>query len=535
MGMTFYLGTANPSWFDFLDAPLFLSRRVGSKPGKAGWLLTQKNLPRARYPWALDSGGFKELEAHGAWLLPPKVYVKEVRRAAEEIGNLRWAAVQDWMCEPSILHGGPTAPGITAPGTGLSIREHQIRTIESYCTLRELGGEGMAHLWAPVLQGWCVEDYWEHVNMYLGLGKVDLSRVPAVGVGSICRRQGMDMAKTLFRVLTESFPFLEGKLHAFGVKNQGLRGYARIGLADDPSLYTGIYRKHLSKGIPLSPIQEAVLASARRVLPTTWEEVEDPTICEILGSSDSFAWAYRARWHAEDVRACRDAWLGTGWGEKPLRGGGIGLYVGGTVKESPGGWRYYAGGRKVAEVDERLAGVAHACSPTQMTSFCAEDRVPPTQGHRGCGHQACTNCACWAVQWREELLLQLPDGCGTAWPPVHLDAPDPTCAEAWRRKWGEAVDDPSSWLHERFVSHEQAWRSFGIPEQGLNWFPRYLVPFGMPSEDPTAIFCPAIGTGPWRYGQVRETAPAIVDEPWEPSPWKPETKAKIARGKGKAG
>jgi len=68
------------------DVPLFLSRR---------WLAGRKSLPRARGPWALDSGGFTELSTYGRWTLTPVDYAAEVRRYAGEIGNLAWAAAMD--------------------------------------------------------------------------------------------------------------------------------------------------------------------------------------------------------------------------------------------------------------------------------------------------------------------------------------------------------------------------------------------------------------------------------------------------------
>ena len=45
-----------------------------------------------------------------------------------QIGRMDFAAVQDWMCEPEIV-----------VKTGLSIAEHQRRTVANLCALRELG------------------------------------------------------------------------------------------------------------------------------------------------------------------------------------------------------------------------------------------------------------------------------------------------------------------------------------------------------------------------------------------------------------
>lgn len=77
-----------------------------------------------------------------------------------------WAAIQDWMCEPWILEK-----------TGLTLDEHQRRTIESLRVLRELAPEIP---WAPVVQGWAVADYLWHVEMYRDAG-FDLTLEPIVG------------------------------------------------------------------------------------------------------------------------------------------------------------------------------------------------------------------------------------------------------------------------------------------------------------------------------------------------------------------
>lgn len=161
---TFFLGTHQPGWLRKTDVPLFLSRRR---------LAERKALPRARGPWGLDSGGFQELNLHGQWTVTPRQYVAEVRRYVAEIGNLRWAATQDWMCEPFVL-----------AKTGFTVEEHQRRTIDNVKQLLDLAPELP---WAPVIQGWTWGDYMRHADAYQKAG-IDLARFPAVGVGSVCRR-----------------------------------------------------------------------------------------------------------------------------------------------------------------------------------------------------------------------------------------------------------------------------------------------------------------------------------------------------------
>lgn len=205
--MIFYLGTHMPHWLAELDVPLFVSRRQ---------LCDYRTPPRARGPWALDSGAFTELATHGRWTVTPRAYAEEVRRWRVEIGNLRWAAVMDWMCEAEVLRK-----------TGLSLQEHQRRTLASYLELRALAPEVP---WVPVLQGWGERDYHLHHDQYQRAG-VDLASLPLVGIGSVCRRQGTKPIHALIRRLHAAGI----RLHGFGVKISGLR---RIGgcLASSDSL-----------------------------------------------------------------------------------------------------------------------------------------------------------------------------------------------------------------------------------------------------------------------------------------------------------
>jgi hypothetical protein len=189
-----YLGTHQPNWLARYDVPLFISRRR---------LSARKSFPRALAPWALDSGAFTELSCHGQWLVKPREYVADVRRFFQEVGNLEWAAIQDWMCEAAILRK-----------TGLSVAKHQQRTVENYDRLLDLAPDVP---WIPVLQGWEPGDYMRCVDLYLQRGHA-LGQLPLVGVGSVCRRQHTAVAELIIRGLSG----LGIRLHAFGFKTQGL-------------------------------------------------------------------------------------------------------------------------------------------------------------------------------------------------------------------------------------------------------------------------------------------------------------------------
>lgn len=159
------MGTHRPHWLRLTDVPLFVSRRA---------LAPYRTLPRALGPWCLDSGGFTELSTYGEWRTSAAQYAAEARRFSDKVGSLRWAAIQDWMCEPIMIHGG-TMNCRRVPGTHLSIKEHQRRTVRSLLDLRSLAPDMP---WTPVLQGWNPDgDYEAHWEMYHAAG-VDLEAEP---------------------------------------------------------------------------------------------------------------------------------------------------------------------------------------------------------------------------------------------------------------------------------------------------------------------------------------------------------------------
>ena len=197
VGCTFYLGVHEPVWLARVRFPLFVSHCR---------LRRYARLPVARCRWALDSGAFSELAKHGKWTVAPEAYVAAVQRYRRVIGRLAWAAPQDWLCEPSMV-----------AKTGLSVAEHQRRTVANFVRLRQLAPDLPI---IPVIQGWQLADYLRCVDLYATAG-VDLTAQPLVGVGSVCRRQGMAEIATIVTALFR----LGLRLHGFGVKAEGLRRY----------------------------------------------------------------------------------------------------------------------------------------------------------------------------------------------------------------------------------------------------------------------------------------------------------------------
>ncbi len=200
-GFTFYLGIHHGHWLRTVPVPVFVSHVTLAKYKRA----LPKRLPGAI--WALDSGAFSQIGEYGRWVMTAREYVKAVRRYRDEIGGLEWAAPMDWMCEPGML-----------TKTGLSVAEHQHRTIESVLELRSLAADLP---FAAVLQGWDLPSYVRCVRMYAEAG-IDLAAEPVVGLGSVCRRQGTDEIGRIVTVLADEFNL---RLHGFGVKFQGVTKY----------------------------------------------------------------------------------------------------------------------------------------------------------------------------------------------------------------------------------------------------------------------------------------------------------------------
>jgi hypothetical protein len=199
----FYLGTHQPSWFSYTSYPLFVARQRLERRNKPGELRVR--LPVAEGPWCLDSGGFNEVHS-GGWRITPRTYVRQVRRARNEIGRLKWAAPMDWMCESSAL-----------AATGLTIADHQRLTVDNWLELRSLDSSLPI---IPVLQGFSTDDYFRCIDLYERAG-IDLTRQPIVGLGSVCRRQSTyEIAKLVAQLSAGGL-----RLHGFGVKTLGLKAY----------------------------------------------------------------------------------------------------------------------------------------------------------------------------------------------------------------------------------------------------------------------------------------------------------------------
>jgi hypothetical protein len=180
------------------DVPLFVSRASFYKDGKL-----RQSFPRAKGPWICDSGGFSELKKHGRWTVSAEQYVDDVHAFVGEVGKLRAAAAMDWMCEADQL-----------VRTGFRVADHQRLTVDNYLELVDLAPKLP---WFPVLQGWSLGEYEDHIAAYERAG-VKLEKLPLVGLGSVCTRQ--DTVRVGF--LIQDLASQGFRLHAFGFRVGGL-------------------------------------------------------------------------------------------------------------------------------------------------------------------------------------------------------------------------------------------------------------------------------------------------------------------------
>lgn len=151
----------------------------------------------------MDSAAFSEITRHRDHRFSPDEYAAEVRRWSNN-GCLLAAVTQDYMCEPHILEI-----------TGWRIEDHQELTIARYDAILMAGTEGVYLM--PVLQGYKVQEYLNHIDMYGDRLKQGMW----VGVGSICKRNGRpkEVAEILTAIKAKR-PDLY--LHGFGLKTTGL-------------------------------------------------------------------------------------------------------------------------------------------------------------------------------------------------------------------------------------------------------------------------------------------------------------------------
>jgi hypothetical protein len=187
----FYVGLHQPSDAPHVERAFISINRVRGR---------KKPVPSK--DWILDSGAFREIEQFGGYRHEAEEYAVEVNRLAVINPAMTVAVSQDWMCEPFMLER-----------TGLSVEEHQRRTIERYDALLPLVNVYLM----PVLQGYSLQSYLDHIDQYGERLKPGMY----VGVGSVCKRNGdVRQIEAILSAIMRKRPDL--RLHGFGLKTTAL-------------------------------------------------------------------------------------------------------------------------------------------------------------------------------------------------------------------------------------------------------------------------------------------------------------------------
>ena len=171
---------------------------------------TKQNTPWEGPGWMVDCGGYSVLAGHGEYETPCREYVEYVREHNEKI---RWWALRDWPCAPSLL-----------ADVGRSVRDHQNLTVRDHVKCLELADQlGVDARPMAVLQGHDVRDYLWHLDYLRDNGLL----TDRVGIGSVVRGRGeISEVRSIIQQVRDALP-ARCSLHGFGVKHE---------LLQDPSL-----------------------------------------------------------------------------------------------------------------------------------------------------------------------------------------------------------------------------------------------------------------------------------------------------------
>ena len=206
---TFYVGLHQPNHAHYFPQCMISINRLVRRAADGTYARRQDGALRIRQKPIggrifLDSGAFTVLDRYGHYPETPDEFCLAVRHLAT-LMDLVAVSSQDYMCEPFML-----------ARTGLSIAEHQRRTIDRYDAIRA-GLPASVHV-VPVIQGWTPADYVRHLAAYGDR----LTPGMWVGVGSVCKRNGkIQQLLEILMAIHAARPDL--RLHGYGLKATAFR------------------------------------------------------------------------------------------------------------------------------------------------------------------------------------------------------------------------------------------------------------------------------------------------------------------------
>ncbi len=191
--MKIYLGVWQVGHAKYIPQFMFSLRRLKKR---------KSPVPFNNHDWVMDSGAFSEININGKYTFTPEEYLKYI-----ELHQPRLFFNMDYMCEPFVLEK-----------TGLTIRQHQEKTIENQIKITDLlKNYNIKGEFAGCIQGWNIDDYLHHIDMLKSQGLI----TEKMGVGSVCRRNSKKDIIEILQAVKQELP--NTKLHGFGVKTDILK------------------------------------------------------------------------------------------------------------------------------------------------------------------------------------------------------------------------------------------------------------------------------------------------------------------------
>lgn len=161
--------------------------------------------------WIMDSGAFSEVSMNGKYTFTPEEYLHYV-----ELHQPSLFFNMDYMCELFVLQK-----------TGLTVREHQKKTIENQIKIMDLlDNYKIKGTFAGCIQGWQISDYINCIDMLKEQGLI----TSIMGVGSVCRRNSKKQILEILYAVKQELPNI--KLHGFGIKTDVLKEPLAYGCLD---------------------------------------------------------------------------------------------------------------------------------------------------------------------------------------------------------------------------------------------------------------------------------------------------------------
>ena len=223
----FFTGTDRMTRAHEVDAMISANALIRTVDGKIHY----RKDPILADRWMLDSGAFSQIDKWGDFIMSPEEYVR-LACHFQWCGKLACIVTQDYMCEPDVISG------LKDRGIRASVRIHQRKTVERYIEILELANKYKLRVPVmPVLQGWEVEDYKQHLEMYntallkrfetdheMKFGSLIRNGDVWLGIGSTCKRnKNPEVVAEILDTLEWNFRTNRPKIHLFGFKQTGLK------------------------------------------------------------------------------------------------------------------------------------------------------------------------------------------------------------------------------------------------------------------------------------------------------------------------